>query len=181
VTLRPAVFFDRDGTLIEDRHYARDAAAVSLIPGAAAAVARLRTAGYAIVVATNQSGLARGRITPVEYQSVEARVNALFVAAGAPLDATFMCPHHPDVSGACECRKPAPGLFLRAAAALGLDLARSVLIGDRWRDIAASAALGARGILVPSAETPAEDLERAAREAAVAPDLAAAVDLVMGR
>jgi histidinol-phosphate phosphatase family protein len=178
---RPAVFFDRDGTLIEDRHFIDDPASVTLMPGAAAAIVRLRAAGFAIVVATNQSGIARGRITPAAYDAVEARVEALLEEAGARLDATFMCPHHPDVTGSCDCRKPAPGLFTRASRELGLDLSRSVLIGDRWRDIAPANELRARGILVPSTETSELDVEQAQHEAAVAPSLAAAVDMIVAR
>jgi len=178
---RPAVFLDRDGTLIEDVHYLADPAAVTLVTGAADAVARLRSAGFAAIVITNQSGIARGRITLSAYTAVKARLDGLLEAAGTQLDATYMCPHHPDVDRACDCRKPGAGLFIRAARELSLDLSRSVLIGDRWRDIAASGALGARGILVPSAETPDLDIDQARREAVVAPTLAAAVDMIVER
>lgn len=176
---RPAVFLDRDGTIIRDEHYLADPDRVTPIVGASDAIARLRAAGYAIVVVTNQSGLARELITPSQYDAVRVRIDALFGAAGAPLDATYMCPHHPSVSGPCDCRKPGLELYTRAARELGLDLPRSVLIGDRWRDIAAAPSLGARGILVPSAVTPAEDVEQSAREARVAPTLAAAASWIL--
>jgi histidinol-phosphate phosphatase family protein len=177
---RPAVFLDRDGTLIEDTHYIADPAAVRLIAGAAQAVTRLRSAGFAVVVITNQSGIARGRISPTAYQAVKARLDGLLEEAGTGLDGTYMCPHHPDADGACDCRKPGTGMFLRAARELGLDLSRSILVGDRWRDVAAAPALGARGILVPTAETPAVEIDQAQRDAIVVPTLAAAVDMITG-
>jgi D-glycero-D-manno-heptose 1,7-bisphosphate phosphatase len=178
---RPAVFLDRDGTIIDDVHYLANPDRVTPIAGASDAIARLRAAGYAIVVITNQSGLARGLITPSQYDAVRARTDALFAAAGAPLDATYMCPHHPTVSGPCDCRKPGLELYSRSARDLALGLPGSILIGDRWRDIAAAPSLGARGILVPRATTPADEVEQATREADVAPSLAAAVVRILAR
>jgi D-glycero-D-manno-heptose 1,7-bisphosphate phosphatase len=178
---RPAVFLDRDGTVIRDEHYLTDPNRVALLTGVAAAIARLRAGGYAVIVVTNQSGLARGLITPSQYAAVSARVDALLAAAGTRLDATYMCPHHPDVDGTCDCRKPAPGLFTRAASDHGLDLRRSVLLGDRWRDIAAASDLGARGLLVVGPETPPADIERARSEAGVARSIEAAADRILAR
>ena len=178
---RPAVFLDRDGTLIRDEHYLADADRVVPIAGAAEAIATLRAAGFAIVVITNQSGLARGLITPAQYDAVRARTDALFAAAGAPLEATYMCPHHPSLTQPCDCRKPGLGLYMRAVRELGLDLRRSILIGDRWRDIAAAAPLGARGILVPNAATPPEEVEQGRRDAVIAPTLAAAASLILAQ
>ena len=178
---RPAVFLDRDGTVIRDEHYLADPSRVALLEGAAAAIARLRAGGYAVIVVTNQSGLARGLITPSQYVAVSARVDALLATAGTRLDATYMCPHHPDVDGTCDCRKPAPGLFTRAASDHRLDLRRSVLLGDQWRDIAAAPDLGARGLLVVGPETPPADIERARSEADVAPSLEAAADRILAR
>ncbi len=177
---RPAAFIDRDGTIIRDLHYLNDPERVELIPGAAAAMSRLRAAGFAVVVVTNQSGIARGLMTVSDYERVRARVEWLMAAAGARLDATYMCPHHPAITGPCDCRKPGSALFSRAASDLGLDLTRSVLLGDRWRDIAAASALGARGVLIPGPDTPAADVDRAGRDAEVAPTLAAAVDRILG-
>jgi len=177
---RPAVFIDRDGTIIPDTGYIGDPDGVALLPGAAAAIARVRAAGFAVVVITNQSGIARGLITPEGYTAVAARLDAELAAAGAAIDATYMCPHHPDVNGPCDCRKPAPGLYLRAAHELEIDLTQSVLVGDRWRDVAPAAELHARGILVPSPVTPTVETQEARRSALVAPTLAAAVDLILG-
>ncbi len=176
---RPAVFFDRDGTIMDDIGYIADPGAVVLVPGAADAIARLRAAGFSVVVVTNQSGIARGLITPAAYAAVETRVNALLAAAGAEVDATYMCPHHPEVTGPCDCRKPSSGLFRRAARELELDLSQSALVGDRWRDVAPAAELHAFGVLVPSPATPAVDTQEAQRSAHVAPTLAAAVDLIL--
>lgn len=175
-----AVFLDRDGTLIEDQHYAADPAAVRLLDGVPEALAALRAAGFRLVVITNQSGIGRGTITHVQYAAVRERLDALLRAAGAPIDATYMCPHHPDATGACECRKPAPGMYVTAAGELGLDLARSYLIGNRWNDIAAAAELGARGILVPASGTPPEEIARAEAEMAVAGTLGEAAGRIVG-
>ncbi len=176
---RPAVFLDRDGTIIRDERYLADPARVVPVPGAARAIARLRAAGYAIVVITNQSGLARGLFTAEQYEAVRERTDSVFAAAGAALDATYMCPHHPAFTGPCECRKPGLELYTRAATDLGLDLRKSVLIGDRWSDVAAAPALGARGILIPNPGTPAAETSRATREGMVAPTLDAAASAIL--
>jgi D-glycero-D-manno-heptose 1,7-bisphosphate phosphatase len=159
VPSRPAAFLDRDGTIVQDTGYLRDPRTVALIPGAAGALRRLNDARVPVVVVTNQSGLARGLITAADYDAVRARMEALLVAEGARVEATYICPHAPD--DACDCRKPAPLLFRRAAAEHSLDLGRSAYIGDRWRDAAPAATLGGFGMLVVRPTTPAEDLARA--------------------
>jgi D-glycero-D-manno-heptose 1,7-bisphosphate phosphatase len=110
-----------------------------------------------VVVVTNQSGIARGLFTMAEYEAVRDRVNALLSAAGARVDATYVCPHHPDVNGACACRKPETALFRKAIAALALDPAASVYIGDRWRDVVPDLTLGGLPILLDVASTPPDD------------------------
>ena len=167
---RSAVFLDRDGTLIEDRHYLRDADAVRLLPGAAEAVRRLNDAGLAAVVITNQSGIARGLLTEDDYRASVRRLDELLGREGARLEASYHCPHLPELSGPCDCRKPGPLLYQRAAADLGLDLARSWWVGDRPRDVEAAERFCARGILLrsgPDAGDPrwvtAPDLAAAAR------------------
>ncbi|MBT8403021.1 MAG: HAD family hydrolase [Gemmatimonadetes bacterium] len=145
---RPAVFLDRDGTLIEDADYLADPEGVVLIAGAADALARLRAAGFALVVVTNQSGIARGRFTEGDYRRVSARLDELLAEGGVALDASLHCPHHPTYSGPCGCRKPAPGMLVSAAGALGLDLDRSWIVGDKVTDLQAGDAAGAAGILV---------------------------------
>ncbi len=148
--LERAVFIDRDGTLIEERHYLADPGGVELIAGSAAALRRLRRHGWRIVVVTNQSGIARGRLSVDDYHAVAARLDALLAAEGAWLDATCYCPHHPDVTGPCGCRKPAPGLLLAAARSLGVGPARSYMVGDKASDVGAGLAAGATPILVRS-------------------------------
>lgn len=177
--LRPAAFLDRDGTLIHDAHYLRDPALVRLLPNIAAPLARLRRAGYALVVITNQSGIARGLLTEQDYAAVRDRLDALLAEEGVTLDGSYHCPHEPARSGPCECRKPGTLLHRRAASDLALDVNRSLFIGDRFRDVAPALALGGRGILVPGVDTPSDEISRAEREATVARSLHDAVALVL--
>jgi histidinol-phosphate phosphatase family protein len=179
--LRPAVFFDRDGTLIDDEHYLADPARVRLRTGAAAAVRRVNEAGLAAVIVTNQSGIARGMFTEDDYARVRDRVLELLAEAGARIDATYHCPHHPDFGGACACRKPGIALFQQAASEHALDLARSAFIGDRLRDVSPAARFGALGVLVPAVDTPFGEMQRAEAEFTVSTTLRAAVDRVLVR
>ncbi|HVK72636.1 MAG TPA: HAD-IIIA family hydrolase [Kofleriaceae bacterium] len=152
---RRALFLDRDGTLIVDVGYPRDPDQVELLPGAAAAL-RALPADIALVIVTNQSGLARGLITPAEAAAVADRVAARFAAEGVRLAGAYVCPHGPD--DGCSCRKPAPGLLLQAAHELGLDLAASVMIGDKPSDVAAGRAAGcAASLRLASAPEPDTD------------------------
>jgi histidinol-phosphate phosphatase family protein len=176
--MRPAAFLDRDGTIVPDTGFLRDPARVTLIDGSAEALVRLRAAGLAIVVITNQSGIARGLLTTEEYQAVAERIDRLLAEAGASIDATYFCPHHPDRSP-CECRKPGLAHYRDAAARLDLDVRRSLFIGDRITDLEPARALGGRGILVLTGDGRAHraQAERAGFE--VAPDLAGAVALAL--
>jgi histidinol-phosphate phosphatase family protein len=176
---RRAVFLDRDGTIIEDVHYIGDPDRVVLIPGAARAIANLNAAGRPVIVITNQSGIARGMLSEADYESVKARLDALLAEEGARIDATYFCPHHPDFSGPCDCRKPGTLLYERAIAELRLDATRSAFIGDRWRDLEPAIALGGDGVLVPSRDTSPADIAHAEREARVVPTLDEAVDIVL--
>jgi len=149
----PAVFVDRDGTLIEEVGCLGDPADVIVLPGSAEAVRRLNEAGMPVVAVTNQAWVARGRLTHDHVEAVNAEVVARFAAAGARIDAVYFCPHHPTDGeppwrAECECRKPAPGMLERAAEVFGIDLARSAVVGDLPSDIALAAAVGARSILV---------------------------------
>lgn len=143
---RRAVFLDRDGTLIQDRHYLADPDGVELIPGAAAAVASLRNAGLAVVVVTNQSGIGRGLFTREEYDRVAQRVTALLAGEGVEVDGTYVCPHDPRER--CGCRKPETALYEAAAKDLDLTLAGSYFVGDKAADIDAATPLGGIGFLV---------------------------------
>ena len=160
-TTVPALFIDRDGTLIADAHYLADASRVQLLPGAATAVARANAAQVPVVVVTNQSGIARGLITTAQYEAVRDQTNALLSGNGAAVLATYHCPHWGHPKEPCECRKPGLGMYREAAAAYQLDLMRSAYIGDRWRDVQPALATGGIGILVPGVETPAADVEEA--------------------
>jgi D,D-heptose 1,7-bisphosphate phosphatase len=139
---RPAAFLDRDGTLIHDPGYLGDPAGVILLDGSVAALAALRRAGYLLVVISNQSGVARGFYDEAAVAAVNARMQELLIAGDpdARLDAIYYCPHGPEAS--CDCRKPLPGLFLRAARELDLDCAASLAIGDHPRDVQAAQSAG---------------------------------------
>lgn len=145
---RPAAFIDRDGTIIEELEYLSDPERVRLLPGAAEGLRGLAAAGYLIVVITNQSGMARGLFGEAEFQAVQERLHRLLADEGVAVDAVYHCPHHPQFTGPCECRKPGTGLFRQAMADLDLDPARSIYVGDRLRDVAAAAVLGGRAYLV---------------------------------
>jgi D-glycero-D-manno-heptose 1,7-bisphosphate phosphatase len=179
VSGRPAVFLDRDGTLIEDRSYLRDPDQVTLLPGASGAVRRLDRAGLPVIVVTNQSGIARGLLTEDDYLATARRLDALLAADDARLAGHYHCPHLPELSGPCECRKPGPLLYRRAAADLGLDLARSWWVGDRVRDIAAATGFRGRGVLVLTGNGAGEAEAAAAQGWLIATDLAAAAQQIL--
>ena len=158
---RPALFVDRDGTIIADAHYPSHASQVRLLRGAAAAIARANAALVPVVVVTNQSGIGRGMISLTQYEDVRTRIDELLASAGARVDATYHCPHWPSLHGPCDCRKPGLGMYQRAAEDLDLALHASAYIGDRWRDVQPARDTGGIGILVPGAETPEGDLDTA--------------------
>ena len=162
-----AVLLDRDGTLVVDVPYNGDPARVTPVRGAREALDRLREAGVALALVSNQSGIARGVLTPEQVSAVNRRVETLL----GPLGPWFVCPHGP--GDGCDCRKPAPGMVLHAARALGVRPQECVVIGDTAADVAAAHAAGARGVLVPNAVTRPEEVWSAPE---VAPDLATAVD-----
>lgn len=143
-----AAFLDRDGTVIVEREFLARPEDVELVPGAGEALRRLAGAGFALVLVSNQSGIARGLYGEEDYRAVQARLTELLRDAGVVLDGDYHCPHHPDFTGPCDCRKPAPGLFLRAARELDLDLARSIYVGDRLRDVLPGLERGGRAFLV---------------------------------
>jgi histidinol-phosphate phosphatase family protein len=183
VTLQPALFLDRDGTVIADAHYLADPAGVRLLPGASSAIRRANELGVPVVIVTNQSGIARGMITERQYEAVRDRTTELLARRGATITATYHCPHWPATDGMCDCRKPGLGMYRQAAEALSLDLARSAYVGDRWRDVQPALETGGIGILVPGVETPEADVERARSEVSerlrLAADLGEAVDTAL--
>jgi D-glycero-D-manno-heptose 1,7-bisphosphate phosphatase len=182
----PAVFLDRDGTLIEEIGYLTRLDRLALFPWSVDAVRLLNRAGFAVVVVTNQSGVARGYFDEGFVREIHRVLDERVIAAGGRIDGFYYCPHYPDATIAayrqsCECRKPKPGMLLRAAGELSLDLSRSFIVGDRWTDVEAGRAAGARGILVRTgfgivdAEQPRPDLE----PALVAADLMEAASWIL--
>lgn len=143
---RPACFLDRDGTVIVDRGYARSAAEIALLPGAAVAVGRLNARGIAAVLVSNQSGVGRGLFTPQDLAAQHERLLELLAADRAYLDGIYFCPHRPDEG--CACRKPGGELVLTAARELDLDLSRSFAIGDKAADVELGERWLAGGLLV---------------------------------
>ena len=186
---RRAVFFDRDNTLIVNDGYLGDPAGVVLMPGAAAAVAAARAAGLAIVVVSNQSGVARGLFDEAAVRAVDRRMADLLLSADprATVDLHLYCPFHPQAVVAeyrqdSPLRKPRPGMLLLAAERLGLDLKDSWLVGDARRDVAAGRAAGCRTVLfTPVGVVPSPAATGDADADASVDSLAAAMDAVLGR
>jgi D-glycero-D-manno-heptose 1,7-bisphosphate phosphatase len=170
VTRPAAVLFDRDGTLVRDVPYNGDPARVEPMPGAREALDRLRAAGIAVGVVSNQSGVGRGLVTTEQVEAVNRRVDDLL----GPLEPWALCPHGPD--DGCTCRKPEPGLIRRAAEALGVEPESCAVVGDIGSDVEAARAAGARAVLVPTPRTRRAEVEAAPE---VASDLGEAVELLL--
>jgi len=171
--LLPAVFLDRDGTLMQDVDYCGDPKDVHVFPGASEALGKLRERGYKIFIVTNQSGIARGYFNEGQYRAVEREVCRQL---GKDLiDATYFCPHRPDQ--ACDCRKPAPGLVLRASSEHHLDLRHSFFIGDKDSDMQCGRSAGVKTILVHTGY--GQDADQESPDF-VAQDFATAVAVVLG-
>lgn len=150
---KPAVFLDRDGTINEQMGYINHICRFQLLPGAAEAIKMLNDADIPVVVISNQSGLARGYFPEELLDAVHDKMNGLLAEKGAHVDGIYYCPHHPEAKeerfrAACNCRKPKPGLVLRAAEEMHLDPEQSFVVGDRWSDIKTAANCGATSILV---------------------------------
>ncbi len=174
-SLPTAVFLDRDGTIIHDAHYLSRPDQVQLIHGAADAIARINSAMIPLIVVTNQSGIGRGYFTLEDFRAVSQRLDEQLAESGAHIDETYFCPHTPDDK--CECRKPGDLLFRRAQQEIpAIDLAQSLYVGDKMRDIEAGLAFGGHGVIVPHAKTPTSETLRAVEVARVAPSLAVALD-----
>jgi D-glycero-D-manno-heptose 1,7-bisphosphate phosphatase len=190
---RPAVFLDRDGVLIQDVHLLTRPHQVQLMDGAAQAVTTLRVAGYQVIVASNQTVIARGLATEEDVEIVNQQIQQLLrTEVGQGVDAFYVCPHHPNAAllqyrTICECRKPRPGLLLLAAAEHGIDLSRSYMIGDRITDVIAGQRAGCRTILVesgkhldPPIESP-DPLDLTVRPDYVCTNLLQAADYILER
>jgi len=178
---QPAVFLDRDGTLNEEMGYINHLSRFRLLPQAVPAIRRLNAAGVKVVVVTNQSGAARGYFPASLVDEIHALLQKILAAGGAHLDGIYACLHGP--ADGCACRKPSPTLMEQAARDLDLDLARSYLVGDRYKDVATAANAGVKGILVLTGYGRGEyEYLRAAQPVQpvfVAPDLEAAVEWIL--
>jgi len=180
---RPAVFLDRDGTIIEHVHYLADPAQVRLLPDAAGALRRLQGAGYALVVITNQSAIGRGMITVEQYEAVDAKVRRQFLEEGVTFDGAYYCPDVPDVDDPTVVthldRKPGPGMLLRASLELGLDPSRSWMVGDMISDVLAGQSAGCQGSLLVRTGKRVADEGPAGVSYSIVDDLPAAADLIL--
>lgn len=175
---RPAVFMDRDGTLNVERRYVHTFDDWTWIDGAPVAIATFRKMGYAVVIITNQAGIARGIFTRQDVIDLHGRVQESLFEWGTQVDAFYFCPHHPDFGPPCVCRKPQPGLIDLAARELELDLASSILIGDKATDILAGTRRGLRTFLVETGYGASERHLIDATQTTVVPDVLHAARLI---
>ncbi len=178
---RRAVFLDRDGTIVDDPPpgFLHEPGNVRLLPGAAEAIHQLNDAGWVVVTVSNQAGIARGLYDESAYAAVQRRLADLLAAHGAHLDAAYFCPHHPQFTGPCDCRKPGLKLFRDAQAALELDLARSYWVGDRLGDVAPARKLRGRALLVTTGHGMTYQGQARALRIPVVTDLAAAAAAIV--
>jgi D-glycero-D-manno-heptose 1,7-bisphosphate phosphatase len=181
------VFLDRDGTMIVDVGYLEALDRVEFYPWTVDTIRALNRAGLAVVVVTNQSGIARGRFTEAFVEETHRHIQAQLEAGGARVDAYYYCPHHPagvaeEYSRRCDCRKPGRGMIDRAVNDLGLDVARSFVVGDTWRDVQLGRAIGARALLVRTGCGVAEERRPpdGVTADAVVDNLAAAASWILG-
>jgi D-glycero-D-manno-heptose 1,7-bisphosphate phosphatase len=184
--MRPAVFLDRDGTVIEETGYVDRLDLITPYAWSAAAIRDLNAAGLAVVIVTNQAGVARGYFDEAFVREAHRHLDALLRDQGAVVDGYYYCPHHPEGIGetyrrTCGCRKPAPGLVDRAARDLGLDVSRSYVVGDKWLDVELARNVGARGVLVRTGygRTSETNLQGDASPDAVADTLRDAADWIL--
>ncbi len=182
---RRAVFVDRDGTIVGERHYLADPADVALVPGAPEALLRMRAAGLALVLVTNQSGIGRGLYGLEDYLRVKAEVDRQLAHAGVVMDGTYYCPDAPGMADLeATCRKPSPVMYRKAAVDLGLETRDSYYVGDKMSDVLPAGVFGGTGILVRTGYGKEEEGRLAEREGALAgmyrvvDDLTAAADLI---
>jgi D-glycero-D-manno-heptose 1,7-bisphosphate phosphatase len=186
--LRPAVFLDRDGTILDELGYLTPASTIHLYPYSIDAIRVLTRGGYAVVIITNQGGIGLGLYDHAFVDRTHAMLSSQFDAGGATVAGWYYCPHHPEAvvaefKAVCDCRKPATGLVTSAARDLEVDLGRSWVVGDQWRDIEVANRVGARSVLVRTGY--GRGLEKEwpdgiVRPTAVADNLMAAAALILG-
>ena len=174
-----AVFLDRDGTVVDDPGFLHEPGKVKLLPGAAQAIKKLNEHGFLVIIVTNQSGIARGLYTVEDYEGVQRRLIELLEKQGAHIDGAYYCPHHPQFTGPCDCRKPGSKLFLEAQRALDIDFTRSWWIGDRLSDVQPARVLDGHGILVATGDGNLHQGQARALGVMVVADLAAAADEIV--
>lgn len=180
--VRPAVFLDRDGVInVDPVEFVTRPEELQLLPASAQAIARFNAAGVPVIVCSNQSGVAKGLYTLQTLEQISERLQQMLREYGAHIDAFYYCPH--DDADGCECRKPKPGLLLRAAQEHAIALERSVFVGDSWRDIVAGRAAGVKTVLVLSGHVKPEMLDSAEMKKHppdhVAPDLQGATEWIL--
>jgi D,D-heptose 1,7-bisphosphate phosphatase len=185
ITLRPAIFLDKDGTVVRDVPYNADPTLIELAPGAVEGLRALSAAGYGLIVISNQSGVAHGYFAEPALDGVERRLQELLSEHGIRLDAFYYCPHHPNAAieryrQVCECRKPAPGLVLRAASEHRIDLARSWFIGDILTDVEAGRRAGCRTALIDNGNETLWHFSPDRMPDVFAADLADAATMILG-
>lgn len=185
--MQPAVFIDRDGTILDELGYVVPGSALELYPFSAPAIVKLTAAGFPVVVITNQGGIALGMYDHAFVDQTHATLAERLAAGGAQITAWYYCPHHPDgkvaeFTGPCDCRKPGTAMLDTAAREWNLDLHRSWVVGDQWRDIELARRAGAQGILVRTGYGAGLELEwpkDVARPPLVCDDLMAAADHII--
>ena len=174
-----AVFLDRDGTVVDDPGFLHEPGKVKLLPGAAQAIKKLNEHDFLVIIVTNQSGIARGLYTVEDYEGVQRRLIELLEKQGAHIDGAYFCPHHPQFTGRCDCRKPGSKLFQEAQQALDIDFTRSWWIGDRLSDVQPARVLDGHGILVATGDGNLHQGQARALGVMVVADLAAAADEIV--
>ena len=173
---RRAVFLDRDGVVIEDAHYLRRPEQLRLISGAASAIARLKRAGFKVVIVSNQSGVARGYLTLTALRGIHRLLRQRLLKGGARLDGLYFCPHAP--ASACACRKPALGMLKAAQKRFNLNLKRSYFVGDTTTDVLTARRAGCKAVLVRTGKGGRDGVYRATPHK-VCRDLAAAAAWIL--
>lgn len=169
-----AAFIDRDGTINRDAGYVDDPADVEILPGSAEAIALLNARSIPVVVVTNQSGVGRGLYTESDFEAVQAEIERQLAMRGSALDAVYRCLHDP--TEGCDCRKPALGLYRRAAREHGIDLERAFFVGDKVSDVLPAVRLGGAGYLLRTGASVDVEVPEGVR---VADDLLTAVELAL--
>jgi D-glycero-D-manno-heptose 1,7-bisphosphate phosphatase len=184
--LGKAIFLDRDGTINIDKGFVHKPEDFEFLPRAVSALRLLRESfpGWKIIIVTSQSGIARGYYTEEDYKNLRSHVNRELEKQGIALDAEYFCPHHeqgkPPYNTPCDCRKPKPGMLIKAAREHSIDLAKSYMIGDKWADVRAGSSVGCHSILVKTGKA-GDDKENKVDNAHVALDLFDAANYIIER